>query len=139
MSRERVDISDRATSPRPERDFVRRNIERNCFCFVWHNPCHSTCKPGETIDKRRVPYLEIVRPAPMGEVPDYLCVGIACCAQHRQETRPIVMAGCSFDQMPTQTVAHGADAMLGKHAVISLGIDVVSRCGDQIETPAVAP
>jgi hypothetical protein len=45
------------------------------------------------------------------------------------------MVSIKCQRKPSRT----ADAVLGKHSVVGLGIDVVTRCGNQIETPAVAP
>src|SRR3954453_20297890 len=99
MSRKRAHIPGRPAGPRPEPDLVYRNIERNGCSLIAHFLCHGTCKPGEVIDKYWLPNVEIVGPTPMRKVPNDLSAAFARCPQHGLETRPVIKAGCGFDQV----------------------------------------
>src|SRR5215208_6155963 len=52
-------------------------------------------EPAESRDKGRAPDVEVVRPAPVQEVPNNLRAGVSSGVQHGKKARPVVMAGRS--------------------------------------------
>src|SRR5215207_2244416 len=90
------------------------------------------------LPKRLIKAGQVVRPAPVQEVPNNLRAGVSGGAQHGKKARPVVMARRGFDQMPTQSIAHGAYPVSRERPVVCPGINIVTSCRKKIETAAVA-
>ena len=65
--------------------------------------------------------IEMIRPAIMPEVPDDLGSGLSGGAHNRLYAGEIELVRHRFDQMPAQSFAHRANAMLPKQAIIFRG------------------
>src|SRR5690606_38863451 len=91
-SRHRIEIGLVTAGPGPERDLVERRIEGHRIGFILDQLRHRRCVAGEAFDELRTPDVYIVRPAIVAKVPDHLGALTMGGLQHRQKTRPIVLA-----------------------------------------------
>src|SRR5215207_3270856 len=90
------------------------------------------------LPKRLIKAGQVVRPAPVQEVPNHLRAGVSGGAQHGKKARPVVMARRAFDQMPTQPIPHCAYPVSRQRAVVCRRVKVVTSCRKKIETAPIA-
>jgi len=73
------------------------------------------------------------------EVPNDLRAGLSGSMQHREEARPIVMAGDFFDELPSQAITDGAYSVLRKGAIVGPRVHVVIGGCKKVQTAPVPP
>src|SRR5829696_7478360 len=133
----RIDVSEATPSPSPERDLVDRCPERHCIALAIGDLSGRAREGSKSVAEGRRPDVEIVRPTPVGDVPDHLSSRLVCSAKHREPARPVVMARSGFNQVPAQAVSDRPHPMLRYSAIVRFCVTVVSSCSDQVEAPAV--
>jgi hypothetical protein len=90
----------------------------------------------EAGDKFRLKNIEVIGPAKVAQIPDYLGAGLSRGANDGENRGKIITAWRGFDQMPADPFACNADAQLLQALIILLSKGVMAGCGDQIQTLA---
>ena len=134
-----VDVAKAATRPSPEGDLIHRYIEGYGFHFVPHHLGSGFGKPAEPCDECGAPDVEIIPPSPVQEIPKDLRAGLSGSMQHREEARPIVMAGHFFDELPSQAITDSAYSVLRKGTVVGSRVRVVIGGCKKVQTAPVPP
>src|SRR5829696_869970 len=136
---ERTDKAKSSTCPGPEGNLVDGNIEWDGVRLIPDHLSSGPSKASEAVDEGGRPNVEVVRPAPVGKVPDDLGAGFPSRPQHGKEARPVVVTGRGLDQVPAQAIAHRPNAVLVQHPVVGSRVHVVMGCRCEVESPSVTP
>src|SRR5581483_3706728 len=117
------------SSPREERNFIHRRVQRNVVGVFAMDSCRLSSKSREPVHKSRRENVEVIGPSVMEQVPDHLNAFALCGLQHGHPRAPVERA-CPVDEVPPQPVARGKNVQFTETAVVFGAVaDALDRGG----------
>jgi hypothetical protein len=69
----------------------------------------------------------------MAYIPDHLNALTPGCLKHRKKRREIVVPATAVDEVPSNAVTRGADALAAQQLIVAYGVTIVLHTGNHVQ------